>query len=81
MKCSLLFRFLLLGINEAKRKAESAQKLRMISSQLQGIPAKKKFDLLQPHRRFLFEGVLKIKEDGRIKDGKYRLEKILFYNN
>jgi hypothetical protein len=56
------------GINEAKRKAESSQRMTNLAQQLQGVPSSLKFHLLQPHRRYLFEGVLMIKDDKQLKE-------------
>jgi hypothetical protein len=56
------------GINEAKRKAESSQRMTNLAQQLQGIPPSTNFHLLQPHRRYLFEGMLLIKDDNKLKE-------------
>jgi hypothetical protein len=56
------------GINEAKRKAESSQRMTNLTQQLQGVPPTPKFHLLQPHRRYLFEGMLMIKDDKQLKE-------------
>jgi len=56
------------SINEAKRKAESAQRMTALAQQIIGIPPTCAFRLLQPHRQFVAEGVLKIKEDARLKE-------------